>query len=179
MNTFIRWGKFNLVGAIGMVVQLGSLALFSRWSPGHYLFASAAAVELTLLHNFAWHLHYTWRDRRGHSRIHAQLLRFHLSNGLVSMLGNLALMRVLIHEAHVPLLTSNFIAILCCSIVNFLLGNDWVFARGDRQESQVFRRGGRDLAQLQPQLSAADERHRCGHDVHELDIGVQGQACDV
>ena len=26
MKTFIRWGKFNLVGAMGMVVQLTALA---------------------------------------------------------------------------------------------------------------------------------------------------------
>lgn len=127
MNLLVRWGKFNLVGAIGMAVQLGTLALFNRWWHGQYLWASAAAVELTLLHNFVWHLHYTWRDRRSRSAIFAQLLRFHLSNGTVSMLGNLALMRVLIHEAHAPLLIANFIAILCCSIVNFCLGNEWVF----------------------------------------------------
>jgi putative flippase GtrA len=128
VNTFIRWGKFNLVGAMGMVLQLAALALFNHWSVGHYLYASAAAVELTLLHNFVWHLHYTWRDRRDDSALLAQLLRFHLSNGLVSMLGNLALMRILVHEARIPLLASNCIAILCCSIVNFCLGNKWAFA---------------------------------------------------
>jgi putative flippase GtrA len=128
MNTFIRWGKFNLVGAMGVVVQLAALALIDRWAPGHYLIASAAAVEMALLHNFVWHLHYTWRDRRDDSAVLGQLMRFHLSNGLVSMLGNLALMRVLVHEAHIPLLASNFIAILCCSIVNFCLGNNWAFA---------------------------------------------------
>ena len=128
MNAFIRWGKFNLVGAMGVVVQLAALALINRWAPGHYLIASAAAVELALLHNFVWHLHYTWRDRRDDSAVLGQLMRFHLSNGLVSMLGNLALMRVLVHEAHIPLLASNFIAILCCSIVNFCLGNNWAFA---------------------------------------------------
>ena len=127
MNTFIRWCKFNLVGAMGMVVQLAALALFNRWAAGHYLYASAAAVELTLLHNFVWHLHYTWRDRRDDSALLAQLVRFHLSNGLVSMLGNLALMRVLVQEARMPLLISNSIAILCCSIVNFCLGNEWAF----------------------------------------------------
>jgi dolichol-phosphate mannosyltransferase len=137
MNTFIRWVKFNLVGAIGMVVQLGALALFNRWLHGHYLYASAVAVELTLLHNFVWHLHYTWRDRRDHSAVLGRLLRFHLSNGLVSMLGNLALMRFLVHDAHMPLLLSNLISILCCSIVNFCLGNDWVFAAGHRQELQA------------------------------------------
>jgi putative flippase GtrA len=137
VNTFIRWGKFNLVGAIGMVVQLTALALFNRWSRGHYLCASAAAVEITLLHNFVWHLHYTWRDRRNRSALLAQLLRFHLSNGLVSMVGNLALMRLLVHDAHLPLLVSNVIAILCCSVVNFCPGNEWVFAVGRRQELQA------------------------------------------
>jgi len=128
VNTFIRWCKFNLVGAMGMAVQLAALALFNRLTAGHYLLASAAALELTLLHNFAWHLHYTWRDRRDRSALLVQLVRFHLSNGLDSMLGNLTLMRLLVHEARIPLLASNSIAILCCSAVNFCLGNNWAFA---------------------------------------------------
>jgi putative flippase GtrA len=127
MNTLLRWGKFNLVGGIGMVVQLSALALFNRWMAGHYLYASAAAIELTLLHNFIWHLRYTWRDRRDNSTRLRQLMRFHLSNGLVSILGNLALMWLLVHEAHLPLLVSNGIAILCCSMANFWLGNNWAF----------------------------------------------------
>jgi putative flippase GtrA len=127
VNTLIRWGKFNLVGAMGMVLQLCALALFNRCAPGHYLLTSAAALELTLLHNFVWHLRYTWHDRRHDSALLAQLLRFHLSNGLVSMLGNLALMRILVQQAHLPVLVSNGIAILCCSLVNFCLGNNWTF----------------------------------------------------
>jgi putative flippase GtrA len=128
MNTLIRWGKFNLVGAIGMVIQLSLLALLNRWMGGHYLLASAAAIELTLLHNFVWHLHYTWRDRRETSSRVRQLVRFHLSNGLVSMLGNLALMRLLVYRAHLPILISDTLAILCCSVVNFCVGHTWSFA---------------------------------------------------
>jgi putative flippase GtrA len=127
MNTLIRWGKFNLVGAIGVAVQLAALALFNRLAPGHYLCATAAAIELTLLHNFVWHLHFTWRDRRNDSAVLAQLVRFHLSNGLVSMLGNLILMRLLVHQAHLPILLANAVAILCCSILNFVLSNHWAF----------------------------------------------------
>jgi len=128
VSIFIRWGKFNLVGAIGMVVQLAALALFNRWAAGHYLIASAAAVEMTLLHNFAWHMRFTWRDRKSNSTRLTQLVRFHLSNGLVSMLGNLAIMRILVDEAHMPVLAANCVAILCCSVVNFYLGDGWVFA---------------------------------------------------
>jgi putative flippase GtrA len=137
MSALIRWGKFNLVGAIGMALQLGALAVFSRLAPRHYLCATAAAIELTLLHNFVWHLHYTWRDRRDDSTLLAQLIRFHLSNGLVSMLGNLGLMCVLVHGAHLPLLFANASAILACSLVNFCLGNRWAFAKAQRHGSSV------------------------------------------
>ena len=123
-----RWGKFNLVGAVGMAVQLGTLALINRLAPGHYMLATAAAIEITLLHNFVWHLHYTWRDRRCRSALRSQLIRFHLSNGLVSMAGNLALMPLLVGEMRIPVVAANAIAILCCSIVNFCLGHNWAFA---------------------------------------------------
>jgi len=128
MNLFLRWGRFNLVGIIGSALQLAALACFNRLFAGHYLCATAAAIELTLLHNFVWHLHYTWRDRRNRPAIPVQCLRFHLSNGMVSMLGNLALMRVLVQEAHIPVVAANLISILCCSLVNFALGDQWVFA---------------------------------------------------
>jgi len=128
MNAFVRWWKFNLVGAMGMVVQLAALAAIGRWVGRHYLYASAVAVELAVLHNFVWHMHFTWRDRREHSTLHSQLVRFHLSNGLVSILGNLVLMRILVQQAHLSLLASNVIAIACCSVVNFRLGDGWAFA---------------------------------------------------
>ena len=126
MNTLLRWGKFNLVGAMGMVVQLSSLALLNRCLPGHYLLASAAAVELAVLHNFLWHLRFTWRDRQVAPMRMA--LRFHLANGLVSIIGNLLLMRLFFREAHLPLLAANVLAIACCSVINFNVGDRWAFA---------------------------------------------------
>jgi putative flippase GtrA len=87
------------------------------------------------LHNFMWHLHYTWRDRRDGATRLRQFARFHLSNGLVSMLGNLTLMRLLVHKARLPLLVSNVIAILCCSVANFCLGNNWAFAGAHKAEA--------------------------------------------
>jgi putative flippase GtrA len=128
MDTIARWGKFNLVGVVGMAVQLGALALINRLAPGHYMLATAAAIEITLLHNFVWHLHYTWRDRRCRSALRSQLIRFHLSNGLVSMVGNLALMPVLVEGMRIPVVAANAVVILCCSIVNFCLGHNWAFA---------------------------------------------------
>lgn len=133
MNLFARWIRFNLVGAMGMGVQLGALALLSRCDGGHYLLASAAAVEFAVLHNFAWHLRVTWPDRRAGAAVLGQLTRFHLANGMVSLLGNLGLMRLLVGDAHLPVLAANGIAVLCCSVVNFFLGHIWAFAEAARE----------------------------------------------
>lgn len=137
MNVLIRWGKFNLVGLIGAGVQLTALAAINPLARGHYLLATAAALELTLVHNFIWHLHYTWRDRRSTSATLLQLLRFHASNGLLSFAGNLVLMRLLVGTAHRPVLAANCIAIAACSLVNFSLGDTWVFAHPPADRSAV------------------------------------------
>ena len=127
MNTFLRWCRFNLVGIVGMAVQLTCLTVLTRWIPEHYLIASVAALEITLLHNFVWHVHYTWRDRPGSHAGMQRLLRFHLSNGMVSLAGNLLMMRLLVGEVLLPVLAANSIAILVCSVVNFYLGDQWAF----------------------------------------------------
>jgi putative flippase GtrA len=127
LNTFIRWSKFNAVGGMGMMLQLTALGIFERCAPGHYILISAVAVEIAILHNFIWHLHYTWRDRIDGSARLVPLVRFHLSNGLVSMVGNLAILRFLVQRFRVPLLMADCIAILCCSMINFGFGDRWVF----------------------------------------------------
>ena len=55
------------------------------------------------------------------------------------MLGNLALMRVLVRGAHLPLLAANGIAIVCCSMVNFCLGDTWAFAEEAKAGSVVLK----------------------------------------
>jgi putative flippase GtrA len=135
-GTMMRLVKFNAVGAVGMALQLGLVAVLNRVLAGRYLMATALAIEVTLLHNFVWHVGYTWRDRRGQGGVAGQLVRFHLSNGVVSMLGNLALMPLLVGVAGMPVVAANGVAVLGCSVVNFLLGDGWVFQRQGTASSQ-------------------------------------------
>jgi putative flippase GtrA len=128
MSTFFRWLKFNAIGMAGVGVQLLFLHLLVRASVG-YLAATALAVEAAVLHNFAWHQKYTWADRPSEDlySVVVRLVRFHLSNGAVSIAGNVLLMRWLVGGLHVPILPANFGAILVCSLINFLLGDRFVF----------------------------------------------------
>ena len=130
MTPLVRWAKFNAIGVLGMAVQLGALALLDRWMRGRYLIASGLALEVTLLHNFVWHVRYTWRDRCAEGSRLGQLVRFQLSNGLVSMIGNLVLIRLLVREARLPVLAANAVAIVCCSVANYCLGDRWAFGAG-------------------------------------------------
>ena len=123
----VRWLKFNLVGGIGIGVQLGCLALLK--SRMNYLAATAIAVEIAVLHNFVWHERFTWKDRPGGTRERLmRLLRFHLGNGAVSILGNMGLMWLFVGLIHMKrVLVANAIAIAICSFLNFALGEWFVF----------------------------------------------------
>ncbi|MBZ5515825.1 MAG: GtrA family protein [Acidobacteriia bacterium] len=86
----MRWLRFNAVGAMGAALQLALLALLVHVVGMHYLWATALSVEAAILHNFLWHRRWTWADRRGASDgAAAALARFNLTNGLVSISGNL------------------------------------------------------------------------------------------
>lgn len=128
MKTLLRWLKFNAIGIVGAGLQLWVLHLFLGAGVG-YLAATVLAVEAAVLQNFAWHQRYTWADRPTGDRLAVlgRLIRFHLSNGAVSMGGNLLLMRWLVGDLRVSVTMANLIAILACSVVNFLLGDRFVF----------------------------------------------------
>jgi putative flippase GtrA len=58
-----------------------------------------------------------------------------LCNGLTSLIGNLVIMRVIVHGVHVPVVLANLVAILACSLVNFYVGHQWVFLRTELRRS--------------------------------------------
>ncbi len=127
-----RWVAFNVVGGLGVLVQLGALFVFTGWMEWHYLLGTALAVEAALLHNFIWHELWTWADRTADARGGAlkRFLAFNLANGAVSLAGNLLLMRLLVGRFAMHYALANLLTIACCSILNFVAGDRLVFASG-------------------------------------------------
>jgi putative flippase GtrA len=56
-----------------------------------------------------------------------RLAKFNASNGAVSIVGNLLLMRLLVGKLKFNYVVSNCVAIVACSLLNFLLGDRFVF----------------------------------------------------
>src|ERR1700732_3326113 len=121
--TILRWIKFNAVGGVGIVVQLAALSVFRSWLKLDYLLATGLAVEIAVIHNFLWHERFTWADRptTRPARSLFRLAKFNASNGAVSMVGNLGWMRLLVGKLKFNYVAANFIAIVICSLVNFVL----------------------------------------------------------
>lgn len=129
-RTLVRWLKFNFVGGIGIGVQFAALFLLKTVFHFDYLGATALAVETAVVHNFVWHEQFTWADRvTGSWRASlVRFCRFNLTTGGVSIVGNLALMRVMVGVGQMNYLAANGVAIVLCSLANFLVSEEWVFA---------------------------------------------------
>ncbi len=123
--------KFAIVGGLGFVLQLLTLWALTSLAAWPWLPATAAAVEMAVLHNFVWHERWTWADRRlggfAGPQTFARLVRFNVATGLISIVGNLVLMDVLVEALGLPPLLGNAIAVGLLSVVNFIVSDRWVF----------------------------------------------------
>jgi len=124
--TGVRWLKFNAVGAGGIVVQLGMLAVLKSGVGLDYLLATGLAVEAAVIHNYLWHERFTWADR---SRTNSWIgfAKFNVTTGMFSILGNVILMRALVGGAHMNYFVANILTIALCSFVNFVVSDRFVF----------------------------------------------------
>ena len=120
-----RWLTFNAVGALGVAVQLCTLALLVR-AEVPLPVATLLAVEAAVLHNFTWHERYTWKGITRPDGVLARLARFHALNGVISLVGNIAITTALAQAGLHPVL-ANGAAIAICSTLNFIAADRLVF----------------------------------------------------
>jgi putative flippase GtrA len=121
--------RFSLVGFMGAILQLTLVWLLTNCFGILSTAAMLVSVEITILHNFAWHERFTWSNRgpKSSQQLARRLWRFHAGNGLVSLAGNTALMYCLVERLKAPVLPAAVGAIVICSLANFLLADRWVF----------------------------------------------------
>jgi putative flippase GtrA len=125
----VRFCRFNLVGLMGASWQLLLIWALTKGLHVAASVATAIAVEIVVLHNFLWHERFTWPERmtKATGQRSIRLARFHAGNGLVSLIGNTILMYWLVERLKAPLPLSALVAILACSLVNFLIADRWVY----------------------------------------------------
>ena len=120
--------KFYFVGLVGMGVQLAVLTLLRSGLQWTIRLSTTVAVECAVLQNFVWHERWTWAHRRLEMRgIPGRLFRFNVSNGLISLIGNLIFMEILAVRLHLNYFFANVVAIGACALLNFIISDKLVF----------------------------------------------------
>jgi len=127
---------FIAIGAIGFLIQLGSLAALTMAAGWPYEPATAIAVQLAVMHNFGWHERWTWRDRlvsrpsgSRHAGVFSRFLRYQITTGATSIVGNLVCVTVLVEALGLNAIAANAVAVAAMSLANFVVSDRWVFTR--------------------------------------------------
>ena len=130
----------------GIVVRLAVAALLVDVMRLHYLVGTVLAIEASVLNNFYLNERWTFAGqraavthRRGGPRgrpIHGRhasagvlfrCLAFHAGNGLVSVVGSLALMPFLVRGLGLHYLVANVVSLFATGLLNFALSDRLVF----------------------------------------------------
>lgn len=129
MSRSRRVRAFVGVGLLGFILQVAVLDGLISHAGVRYPLAVALAVELAILHNFAWHERWTWRDRRqpGFLAVAGRLARFNTATALTSVGGNVLVTMALVEWLDVPVIPASIAAVVLMSALNFALADRLVF----------------------------------------------------
>jgi dolichol-phosphate mannosyltransferase len=126
-KTFI---KFGIVGAMGVVVNLGLFSLLLRSGMNKYL-ASPIAIEASILTNFVLNNYWTFRWRKTRDHLRTKGLKFNAVSlaALSISYGTF----VLLSQAFptVPPQIHQLIGIVPATLVNYFLNSYWTFRHAD------------------------------------------------
>jgi len=133
--TFAYWRrfiKFNIVGLSGVVVNEGLLVLLAS-SGVYYLYASAVAIEVSIITNFIFNDFWTFRDRR-HGHAAARFLKFNALM-LVGLVVNLVILYLGTDFVHVNYALSNLAGIAVAFLVRYWLSVRYAWIK--KEEASV------------------------------------------
>jgi len=125
LNRFIR---FCLVGASGVLVNMGLLWLLTEYVGLFYLISAAISIESSIISNFVLNDFFTFPDRRakGRSQFFGRLRKFNLVS-LGGLCVNMAVLWTLTSVFGVYYLVSNLFGIAAAMLWNYLVNFWWTW----------------------------------------------------
>jgi dolichol-phosphate mannosyltransferase len=125
---WLRFAKFGLVGASGILVNEGLLWLLAGPVGLPLVLGSALAVEASIISNFALNDIFTFRDRRtpGNQAYLLRLAKFNLVS-LVGMVINTGLLLFFTQGLGLDYRLANLIGIAAAFLWNFFINTRWTW----------------------------------------------------
>lgn len=128
-NNFLtsRLLKFCTVGASGVIINMGTLYVFTEFIKFPYFVASLVAIELSILSNFSLNIIWTWKDRKREEPLWTKLIRYHIGVGVTAFFVNYLILIILTEFFGTQYLISNLIGISIGTVGNFVINDLWTF----------------------------------------------------
>ncbi len=133
-----RFIKFNIVGLTGVFVNEALLIVLA--SAGlYFVYASAIAIEVSIISNFVLNDFWTFRDRR-HGRLATRLLKF---NGLmiIGLIVNLAILYAGTSYLAINYALSNLVGIGAAFLVRYWLSVQYAWIKKEEASIEPPREG--------------------------------------
>ena len=128
--------KFSIVGAIGVLVNMGTLYFLTEFVSILYIISSIIAIELSIIGNFLLNDIWTWNERKK-KKFSRRFIQYHISAGITAFLANWLLLIFLTEVAGIYYLISNLIGICVGMLSNFILNDLWTFRQTDQTKHEV------------------------------------------
>lgn len=126
-KTFI---KFLLVGASGVVVNIGFFSLFLAFGMNKFV-ASPIAIELSIISNFFLNNSWTFRWRKSKDRVRIRGLKFNAVSLLSLGVSYSTFIVLSLYFPNYPPALHQFIGIIPATLVNYFMNSYWTFRHVD------------------------------------------------
>jgi dolichol-phosphate mannosyltransferase len=120
--------KFNIVGGVGVLVNVAAFYLFYNLLAIHHMISGALATEVAIINNFILNDAWTFRGRSVRMKAWARLILFHASR-LLGMAVTLATLYILSDVLGLNVLLSYFIGIALGVLTNFYTSDVYVWSK--------------------------------------------------
>jgi len=129
LRTFI---KFGIVGASGVLVNLGFFTLFLAAGVNKYV-ASPCAIELSIVWNFLLNNYWTFRQRQTKDRTRLKGLKFNLVSGLAMGVSYGTFAALSWAFPDVTPYVHQLVSIVPATFMNYFLNSYWTFQNVERR----------------------------------------------
>jgi len=123
-KTFV---KFCIVGASGVVVNLGTMTLLLVIGINKFI-ASPIAIETSIITNFLFNNYWTFRDRNHRSRVRIRGLKFNVVSFVSLLVSYMTFVLLSLRFPDVAPQVHQFIGIIPATLINYFLNSYWTFS---------------------------------------------------
>jgi len=124
-----RFARFCLVGASGVLVNMGLLWVLTELAGLYYLLSSVIAVETAIVNNFVWNDVWTFHDRRqpGWLERLKRLVKFNaVSAGGLCI--NVAVLWLFTDQFGFHYMVANLVGVAAATMWNFFANMKWTWS---------------------------------------------------